>query len=262
MASKIIIALAVIAVTVCSASGSSRIIGGNATEIENYPSAVQVEFSTIFTWTQQCAGSILNSLFILSAAHCFSGSLYSARDRRIRAGTATRNSSGFIFEILHAINHPNFDNMTLDSDITVVRLATQLTYSPTIQQATIIAPGFEFPANIPVKYIGWGLTSSTGQASHADVLQEAEVLTVDRSVCAQTYLSLPSPRNITGNMICSGLLGVGGRGACTDDAGGPLYYLNIVIGVISWGQGCALPDFPGVSTNVAAFTNWISATAT
>ncbi|XP_013186053.1 trypsin, alkaline C [Amyelois transitella] len=261
MAAKLLLVL-IAAAAVSNASGSSRIIGGSDTAIENYPAVVQVEFRTIFTWTQQCAGSILNSVYILSAAHCFSGSLYSDRDRRIRAGTANRHTGGSVVEISHAINHPDFNSRNLDSDITVVRLSSQLIFGTTIQQAVIIGSGFDFPGNIPVTYVGWGLTSTTGSASHADVLQEVEVQSVDRSFCAQRYQSLQSPRDITSNMICAGVLNEGGRDACKDDAGGPLFYQNIQIGIISWGQGCALPDFPGVSTDVASFTDWIIATAT
>ncbi|RVE40122.1 hypothetical protein evm_015228, partial [Chilo suppressalis] len=56
------------------ASKSSRIIGGSVASIDSYPSIVQVEFNNAgFFWNQQCAGSVLNNLYILSAAHCFAG---------------------------------------------------------------------------------------------------------------------------------------------------------------------------------------------
>lgn len=65
---------------------------------------------------------------------------------------------------------------------------------------------------------------------------------------------------VTENMICAGIWGEGGKDACQGDSGGPLYYDNITIGVVSWGMGCARADYPGVSTSVASYTNWIIGT--
>lgn len=65
---------------------------------------------------------------------------------------------------------------------------------------------------------------------------------------------------ITENMICAGAPD-GGRGACSGDAGGPLYYDNngalIVVGIISFQEGCGNATFPSVNTAVSPFTNWI-----
>ncbi|KOB51855.1 Serine protease 2, partial [Operophtera brumata] len=70
------LALVLFAGTACSAfSISNRIVGGEPTTIDRYPSIVQVDFRGFFsgTWGQSCAGSILNSVYVLSAAHCFAG---------------------------------------------------------------------------------------------------------------------------------------------------------------------------------------------
>jgi trypsin len=45
------------------------------------------------------------------------------------------------------------------------------------------------------------------------------------------------------------------------DSGGPMYYSNVLIGIVSWGKGCANGTFPGVSTNVASYSDWIVTTA-
>lgn len=92
-------------------------------------------------------------------------------------------------------------------------------------------------------------------------LQETVVSVINREACATAYESLGGDNNvITENMICTGVAN-GGRGACTLDGGGPLYYDNngnlIVVGVISFQEGCGNATFPSVNTAVSGFTNWI-----
>ncbi|CAG9793547.1 unnamed protein product [Diatraea saccharalis] len=240
---------------------STRIIGGTSVGIETHPSIVQVDFNVAgFIWNQQCAGAVLNSLYILSAAHCFAGPNYAPANRRIRAGTSTRNEGGITAEVQEEFNHPAFGENGNDADISVVRLATPLLLSNNIQQAPIMAAGFVLPAGLTVTYAGWGVTSVlTGEI--ATELQSVNTVVVDRELCRLQYATLPSNPEVTENMLCAGNIGAGGIDACIGDGGGPLYFDNIVTGVISWGNGCGEAGFPGVSTQVSSFTEWIIATA-
>ena len=67
--------------------------------------------------------------------------------------------------------------------------------------------------------------------------------------------------DITEAMICAGHLGIGGKDACTGDSGGPLVCVyggkGVITGVVSFGSGCAKPDFPGVYSRVAYVLDWI-----
>ncbi|XP_052753971.1 trypsin, alkaline C-like isoform X2 [Galleria mellonella] len=258
MTLKLILSVLILA-AVCTASEQNRIVGGNDTTIEEYPTIVQVEFRSLLIWSQSCAASVLNSLYVLSAAHCFAGIFFDVNSRRIRAGTTNRNSGGVIVYVEAAINHPSYSSITLDGDISVVRLADRLTFSNVIQPVAIVIQSFELPDNLPVVHAGWGATSQGGSAS--PILQDVEIFTVNRQLCHERYQTLFPRRSVTENMICAGILDVGGRDACQGDSGGPLYYQNILVGIVSWGQGCAQAFYPGVSTNVASYTNWIISTA-
>lgn len=93
------------------------------------------------------------------------------------------------------------------------------------------------------------------------MLRDVTIYTVNTEWCRLRYLELPSPGIVTENMICAGILSVGGRDACQGDSGGPLYFtsagVNILVGIVSWGHQCANGSFPGVSTAVSPYTNWI-----
>ena len=66
---------------------------------------------------------------------------------------------------------------------------------------------------------------------------------------------------ITDAMICAGYPGVGEKDACQGDSGGPFVCNDggkaVIAGVVSWGNGCALPDFPGVYARTTHVLDWI-----
>merc|ERR1711937_399572 len=68
---------------------------------------------------------------------------------------------------------------------------------------------------------------------------------------------------ITDAMMCAGDTSDGGEDACQGDSGGPLYDKNAdtLVGVTSWGIGCALEDYPGVYSRISdQWESWIKPT--
>lgn len=84
---------------------------------------------------------------------------YSPENRRIRAGTTFRNTGGIVVYVTGEYNHPSYGSNGYDGDISVVRLASSLVYSPVVQQGIIINQDAVIPDNLPVVHAGWGTTS-------------------------------------------------------------------------------------------------------
>ena len=99
---------------------------------------------------------------------------------------------------------------------------------------------------------GWGRLSSGGIIPSQ--LQAVEVYITSRAECDSAYADFGG---ITVNMICAGVPG-GGKDACQGDSGGPLVVDGQLVGIVSWGIGCAQADYPGVYSNVATLKSFVT----
>lgn len=88
-------------------------------------------------------------------------------------------------------------------------------------------------------------------------LHKVSIPVIDRQTCSDLYKGHVD-LNVTDNMICTGLK-EGGKSACYGDSGGPVVdaATGILIGIVSWGNGCARPDGPSVHTRVANYVDFI-----
>lgn len=100
---------------------------------------------------------------------------------------------------------------------------------------------------------GWG-TLSSGSSSLPTQLQAVTVNIVSFAQCNSAYSSYGG---ITSNMICAAVTG-GGKDACQGDSGGPLVVDGDLVGLVSWGVGCAEASYPGVYSNVAALRDFVT----
>ncbi|XP_029556602.1 transmembrane protease serine 4b isoform X3 [Salmo trutta] len=116
------------------------------------------------------------------------------------------------------------------------------------------------PHSLPLKagdslvVTGWGFQQEEGNIS--SILQSATVSLIDRKVCSRPSIYGPS---LTPRMLCAGNM-EGKVDACQGDSGGPLVFLSKswqLVGVVSWGVGCARPGNPGVYCSVEQQLNWI-----
>jgi len=80
---------------------------------------------------------------------------------------------------------------------------------------------------------------------------------VARTTCRSQYSTIGL--GVTDQMFCAGIT-AGGKDSCQGDSGGPIITASKqLVGIVSWGEGCAQPNFPGVYSRIGALTSFISA---
>lgn len=108
-------------------------------------------------------------------------------------------------------------------------------------------------------------TTKESETNPQKLLRRANVPVVSRAKCQAKYDAAPAPQGvgaIRDYNLCAGLEG-GGVDSCYRDSGGPLQEVasGIVIGLVSWGQGCGRPGYPGVYARLGSVMDWIHANA-
>ncbi|KAJ8736129.1 hypothetical protein PYW08_006785 [Mythimna loreyi] len=233
-----------------------RIVGGAVTTVDQYPTIAALLYSYFgASYSQSCGGTIITHRSILTAGHCPSGD--SIIRWRIRVGSSFANSGGIVHTVIAIFVHPKYNSRTIDNDVAILRTTATIVFGHLVQPAPIAGVNYNLRDNDTVIAAGWGTTSSGGSPS--EQLRHVQLWVVNQSVCRSRYQARGN--NVTDNMLCSGWLDVGGRDQCQGDSGGPLYHNGVVVGICSWGAGCASAKYPGVNTRVSRFTNWIETNA-
>ncbi|KAL4657665.1 trypsin-like [Arapaima gigas] len=235
-----------------------RIVGGYECAPNSRPWMASLNYGYHF-----CGAVLFNSQWVLSVAHCWYNPysmqiILGEHDLRVFEGTEQLMKTDTI--IWHprqaARRHtvpapPHYDYQTLDYDIMLIKLFHPVKITEAVKPIPL-PTGCPY-GGVSCSVSGWGYTDAEA-ATLPTRLQCLDVPVVDDRDCENAY-----PGMVTRRMFCAGYMN-GGRGVCNGDSGSPLVCFGEVHGLVSWGQGCAQPGYPGVYTKVCEFVPWIKET--
>ncbi|MFD5826786.1 S1 family peptidase [Lentzea sp. NPDC060358] len=231
----------------CALLGSSgvaaadvQVVGGRRASIEANPWVV---FLTDAYGNQFCGGTLVAPAKVLTAAHCAQGR--SARELRVVAGREDKTDDGSGVSVTPASVwiHRLYASADQGEDVAVLTLREPLPYTPLpfaeLTDRALYQPGTELRA------LGWGRTVENGRTSR--YLLQATVPVLPDDYCVESY-----PQFVRADMFCAGYEG-GKVDTCQGDSGGPIVAGGKLVGITSWGEGCARKGKPGVYVRVSRY---------
>lgn len=202
-----------------------------------------------------CGGTFVAPDVIMTAAHCVSSR---PKGLRVAGGhhenhdlTPDRTAS-----VSSIVIHEEYDTETNANDIALLFLSSTQRSLGSVRPASVSSSTSLPESTGKARVAGWGVTSFGG--SEPGELLEVQVPIIDVGTCK----SAGGPyANVDTTQICAGDFENGGIDSCQGDSGGPLFVDRNgaiqVIGIVSWGEGCASAHKPGVYTRVASFKSWM-----
>nr|XP_970121.3 PREDICTED: proclotting enzyme [Tribolium castaneum] len=244
-------------------SAKYRVVGGEEALPGRWPWMAAIFLHGSRRTEFWCGGSLITAKHVLTAAHCTRDSRqrpFAAKQFTVRLGDIDlkRNdepSSPITFKVSEIRAHPQFSRVGFYNDIAVLVLDKPARKSKYVIPLCLPPPELrnEKFAGRKTTVVGWGTTFYGGKES---TVQRQAVLPIWRNEdCNQAYF-----QPITDNFICAGY-SEGGTDACQGDSGGPLMIhwdtRWIQVGVVSFGNKCGEPGYPGVYTRITNYLEWI-----
>jgi secreted trypsin-like serine protease len=246
------------------AAANGIVVGGTPTTTDRQPWVVALSSRTRFGSQrsgQFCGGVAVGPRTVLTAAHCFGSEVLGVADWRrlpdlrvIEGRTDLAGDAGEELRPSQVWVNPAFDPATNAGDVAVITLSEDLPDGATLPMASATDTA-DYLAGTSAQVYGWGDT--TGRGDYADTLRVAPVTILPDSDCEKAYPGSADGTYVRGSMMCAGVTG-GGRDACQGDSGGPLVVAGRLVGLVSWGSGCAQAGYPGVYTRLSAVADLVA----
>jgi len=242
-----------------------RIVNGKPAALNGWPWIAAIGYEADGKTDYLCGGTLITARHVVTAAHCLLEDLASVRLGELDLERDDDGASPENIKVSKIIRHPDYSGRTFNNDIAILELERDVEFRAGIKPICLtddkrLTPKFE---NTGVFIAGWGAVHFRGPTSSR--LQEGIIRPVTLDECKEKFQPF---RNIEINdqKYCARDLN-NKIDACQGDSGGPLtaqefiagerpsrYYL---VGVVSFGYRCAVPNFPGVYTRVSEYIPWI-----
>ncbi|GFR73873.1 class A Scavenger Receptor (SRCR domain) with Serine Protease domain [Elysia marginata] len=245
----------------------SKIVGGNVVPHGKYPWQVGIRLvisrlaNGSYFDSHHCGGTIISEHWVLSAAHCF----LNKRKTQIRITVGDHNNEELElgeqeFSVEEMVLHTNYSKY--DYDIALLKVkkinGKGIVFNKFVQPACLPTATTPLVEGTMCETSGWGTTGNEG-SHYPQVLKAISVPLIGQATCNYLYNRTKSG-SYSQRMMCAGYL-AGGKDTCQGDSGGPLVCkiqgVYTLMGITSWGRGCAQPHAPGVYSLVRQFLPWI-----
>ncbi|OQR75377.1 serine proteinase stubble-like [Tropilaelaps mercedesae] len=239
----------------------AKVVGGVSAKFGHQPWQAAIVKRSFLSQKISCGGALINDKWVLTAAHCVDRT--PASNLRVRLGEhnirdTTERYPHEEYTVRRKIVNEGFDRRNFVNDIALLELAQPVIYREHIIPICLPEKGTNFTGELAT-VAGWGRVKY-GQSYMPSALQKVDVQVIDNDVCKSWFKEKGRREQIFNTMLCAGYK-EGGRDSCQGDSGGPLVLKKNgraqLIGLVSWGVQCALPNLPGVYTRVSEYVDWV-----
>ncbi|XP_063628883.1 trypsin 5G1-like [Cydia splendana] len=231
-----------------------EIIGGHKVSVEDVPFMVALYYKPEGgEYEAFCGGSIIHERFVLTAAHCpdFIDLIPQGNaTKRVLIGSDRLNTGGVFIDVEEQFIHQDFSflNVTIENDICLMKLKEPVPFGCKVAKAKLPDKDYTLEQGTLVNVTGWGDIGNNSTEMENE-LRQTTVPIVSNECCQKDY------EELTEKHMCAGSKG---HDSCQGDSGGPLTYKGVQVGVVSFGELCAI--YPGVYTRVSEYLDWINTT--
>lgn len=223
---------------------NGRIVGGHQAGRGQFPFQASLRNAR---HVHTCGAVIISDRWLLTAAHCtLKSALY---DIRVVVGSPDLEDGGESYNLAQIIEHPDFNQVTLENDIALLQTAYPLTMSNLV--AAIELGDSYLPGGETGTMCGWGQTSYGSTTPRR--LQYMQTKVLNNEECRLRH-SIQNRQRISESNLCTYIRE--GAGTCMGDSGSALVFDSKLVGLVSWGVPCA-SGMPDVFTRVASQRAWI-----